>query len=61
MRPTYNSKSMSSIFLGSNRRSTASITIPIHSETRNTEFIKGPNTSALTQPNVFLVDFRLDI
>ena len=61
MKPTINNKRGSCISLTSNRRSTASITMPKHRETKNTELINGPNTSALTHPNVFFFDFLFDI
>jgi hypothetical protein len=59
--PTYNNKSISSISSGFNKRLIASITIPKQSENKNTELISGPSTSALTHPNVFLVDARFEI
>ena len=46
---------------GLNKRLIASITIPKQSENKNTELISGPSTSALTHPNVFLVDVRFEI
>jgi hypothetical protein len=59
--PTYKSKLTSSISSVLIKRLTASITILRQIDARKIEFINGPNTSARTQPKVFLVVLRLDI